>query len=164
MLISVHCHNDLGMAVANSLAAVANGADRVECTINGMGERAGNAALEEVVMALHTRNQYFQAATGIVTEQIYRSSTLVSTLTGSYVQSNKAIVGANAFSHESGIHQDGVLKNPLTYEIMTPQSIGLPSSRLVLGKHSGRHAFRERLEEWATTSVTKSWKRPTSAS
>jgi 2-isopropylmalate synthase len=147
VLISVHCHNDLGMAVANSLAAVANGADQVECTINGMGERAGNAALEEVVMALHTRNQYFQAATGIVTEQIYRSSTLVSTLTGSYVQSNKAIVGANAFSHESGIHQDGVLKNPLTYEIMTPQSIGLPSSRLVLGKHSGRHAFRERLEE-----------------
>ncbi len=148
VLLSVHCHNDLGMAVANSLAAVRNGADQVECTINGLGERAGNAALEEVVMALRTRREYFQAeASGVVTEQIYRTSRLVSALTGTLVQNNKAVVGANAFAHESGIHQDGMLKNPLTYEIMTPQSIGLPSSRLVLGKHSGRHAFRERLEE-----------------
>ncbi len=148
VLLSVHCHNDLGMAVANSLAAVRNGADQVECTINGLGERAGNAALEEVVMALRTRREYFQAeASGVVTEQIYRTSRLVSALTGTLVQDNKAVVGANAFAHESGIHQDGMLKNPLTYEIMTPQSVGLPSSRLVLGKHSGRHAFRERLEE-----------------
>jgi len=147
-VLSVHCHNDLGMAVANSLAAVSSGADQVECTINGLGERAGNAALEEVVMALRTRKEYFQAeAAGVVTEQLYRTSTLVSALTGTLVQNNKAVVGANAFAHEAGIHQDGMLKNPLTYEIMTPQSIGLPSSRLVLGKHSGRHAFKERLEE-----------------
>jgi len=145
--LSVHCHNDLGMAVANSLAAVEAGADQVECTINGLGERAGNAALEEVVMALKTRAEHYQAATNIVTEQIYRTSTMVSTYTGMPVQHNKAIVGSNAFAHEAGIHQDGMLKNRLTYEIITPQSIGVPASKLVLGKHSGRHAFRDRLSE-----------------
>jgi 2-isopropylmalate synthase len=146
-MLSVHCHNDLGMAVANSLAAVEAGADQVECTINGLGERAGNAALEEVVMALKTRAEHYQAATNIVTEQIYRTSTMVSTYTGMPVQHNKAIVGSNAFAHEAGIHQDGMLKNRLTYEIITPQSIGVPASKLVLGKHSGRHAFRDRLSE-----------------
>ena len=147
VVLSVHCHNDLGLAVANSLAAVEAGVDQVECTINGLGERAGNAALEEIVMAIKTRAEHFQAVTRVVTEQIYRTSTLVSALTGRPVQHNKAIVGSNAFAHEAGIHQDGVLKNRLTYEIMTPQSVGIPTSRLVLGKHSGRHAFRVRLEE-----------------
>ncbi len=146
-VISVHCHDDLGLAVANSLAAVVAGATQVECTINGLGERAGNASLEEIVMALRVRNDHFKADTGIVTEHIYRTSRLVSALTGIAVQPNKAIVGENAFAHESGIHQDGVLKERSTYEIMTPQSIGVPQSRLVLGKHSGRHAFRERLRE-----------------
>ncbi len=146
-VLSVHCHNDLGMAVANSLAAIEAGADQVECTINGLGERAGNAALEEIVMALRTRPDRYQAASRVVTEQIYRTSTMVSALTGMPVQHNKAIVGSNAFAHEAGIHQDGILKNRLTYEIMTPQSIGVPASQLVLGKHSGRHAFRQRLEE-----------------
>ena len=145
--LAVHCHNDLGMAVANSLAAVQSGADQVECTINGLGERAGNAALEEVVMALKTRKENFQATTRINTEQIHRSSVMVSTLTGKPVQHNKAIVGSNAFSHEAGIHQDGILKNRLTYEIMTPESVGLSQSNLVLGKHSGRHAVNNRLEE-----------------
>jgi len=145
--LSVHCHNDLGMAVANSLAAVLNGANQVECTINGLGERAGNAALEEIVMGLRTRSEFFTADTAIRSEQLYRSSALVSALTGTYVQKNKAIVGENAFAHEAGIHQDGVLKNRLTYEIMTPESIGVPSSKLILGKHSGRHAFKERLQE-----------------
>lgn len=145
--LSVHCHNDLGLAVANSLAAVEAGANQVECTINGLGERAGNAALEEVVMALVTRQDNYQKETGIITEHIYRTSRLVSSLTGVAVQLNKAIVGDNAFAHESGIHQDGILKQRTTYEIMTPQSIGLHQSRLVLGKHSGRHAFRERLRE-----------------
>ncbi|NLK08001.1 MAG: 2-isopropylmalate synthase [Firmicutes bacterium] len=145
--LSVHCHNDLGMAVANSLAALEAGATQVECTINGLGERAGNASLEELVMALSTRQDYFAFRTGIVTEHISRTSRLVSALTGVPVQPNKAIVGANAFAHESGIHQDGFLKAPSTYEIMTPQSIGLHESRLVLGKHSGRHAFREKLKE-----------------
>ncbi len=146
-VISVHCHDDLGMAVANSLAAVGAGARQIECTINGLGERAGNAALEEIVMALRTRHDQYQTDTQVQTEQIYRTSRLVSTLTGVSVQPNKAIVGENAFAHESGIHQDGVLKERSTYEIMTPQSIGLPKNRLVLGKHSGRHAFRERLKE-----------------
>ncbi|MGE5550597.1 MAG: 2-isopropylmalate synthase [Bacteroidota bacterium] len=146
-VLSVHCHNDLGLAVANSLAAVEAGADQVECTINGLGERAGNAALEEVVMAVKTRAEHFQVNTRVATEQIFRTSQLVSTMTGRPVQHNKAIVGSNAFSHEAGIHQDGVLKNRLTYEIMTPQSIGIPANRLVLGKHSGRHAFRVRIEE-----------------
>lgn len=147
VVISVHCHDDLGLAVANSLAAIEMGATQVECTINGLGERAGNTALEEVVMALRTRRDHFHRTTDIVTEQIYRTSRLVSGLTGITVQPNKAIVGANAFAHQSGIHQDGVLKQRSTYEIMTPESIGLPSSRIVLGKVSGRHAFQKRLEE-----------------
>lgn len=146
-IISVHCHDDLGLAVANSLAAIRAGATQVECTVNGLGERAGNAALEEIVMALRTRSDRFHVDTNIKTEHIYRTSRLVSTLTGVAVQPNKAIVGANAFAHESGIHQDGMLKDPSTYEIMTPQSIGVPESVLVLGKHSGRHAFRSRLLE-----------------
>ncbi|MGE5598086.1 MAG: 2-isopropylmalate synthase [Bacteroidota bacterium] len=147
VILSVHCHNDLGLAAANSLAAAEAGADQIECTVNGLGERAGNAALEEVVMALKTRAEHFQVGTRVATEQIYRTSQLVSALTGRPVQHNKAIVGSNAFSHEAGIHQDGMLKNRLTYEIMTPQSVGIPTNRLVLGKHSGRHAFRVRLEE-----------------
>ena len=151
VVLSVHCHNDLGMAVANSMAAATAGADQIECTINGLGERAGNAALEEVVMALHTRPELFEAGTRINTEQIYRTSALVSTLTGRPVQHNKAIVGSNAFAHEAGIHQDGILKNRMTYEIMTPQSIGIPANKLVLGKHSGRHAFRAHLEEMGYT-------------
>ncbi len=145
--ISVHCHNDLGLAVANSLAGVAAGARQVECTINGLGERAGNAALEEIVMALRTRSDVLPYDTGIRTENITKASRLVSTITGFAVQPNKAIVGANAFAHESGIHQDGMLKNAQTYEIMTPESVGLTQSNLVLGKHSGRHAFRKKLAE-----------------
>ena len=146
-VISVHCHNDLGLAVANSLEAVKQGARQVECTINGIGERAGNASLEEVVMTIKTRKGFFNLTTGINTEQIYRTSRLVSELTGFPVQPNKAIVGANAFSHESGIHQDGVIKMPITYEIIDPRTVGIPASSLVLGKLSGRHAFRERLAE-----------------
>jgi 2-isopropylmalate synthase len=146
-ILSVHCHNDLGLAVANSLAGVRGGARQVECTINGIGERAGNAALEEIVMALRTRQDAMPFDTGIETENITRTSRLVSTITGFSVQPNKAIVGANAFAHESGIHQDGMLKNAQTYEIMTPESVGLKKSTLVLGKHSGRHAFREKLKE-----------------
>lgn len=145
--VSVHCHNDLGMAVANSLAAVENGATQIECAVNGLGERAGNAALEEVVMALATRKDIYNVALNIDTKHIYRTSKLVSTLSGIYVQPNKAIVGANAFAHESGIHQHGVLSEKSTYEIMTPESIGLSSNRLVLGKLSGRHAFSQRLKE-----------------
>lgn len=145
--ISVHCHNDLGLAVANSLTAILKGAGQVECTINGIGERAGNAAMEEIVMALKVRNDFFKADTNIVTQEIYRTSRLVSKITGMMVQPNKAIVGANAFAHEAGIHQDGVLKERTTYEIMRPQDIGIPSSKIVLGKHSGRHAFKTRLEE-----------------
>ncbi|HHY46406.1 MAG TPA: 2-isopropylmalate synthase [Firmicutes bacterium] len=147
VILSVHCHNDLGLAVANSLVAIENGAQQVECTVNGIGERAGNAALEEIVMALATRRDYYDAVTRVVTEQIYRTSRMVSTFTGIAVQVNKAIVGDNAFAHEAGIHQDGILKERTTYEIMTPESIGLTRSRLVLGKHSGRHAFAERLKE-----------------
>ncbi|NET58463.1 MAG: 2-isopropylmalate synthase [Symploca sp. SIO2E6] len=157
-IISVHGHNDLGLAVANFLEAVKNGARQLECTINGIGERAGNASLEELVMALHVRRQYFNPYLGrpgsseapltkIDTRQIYKTSRLVSNLTGMLVQPNKAIVGANAFAHESGIHQDGVLKNKLTYEIMDAQSIGLTDNLIVLGKHSGRNAFRTRLKE-----------------
>jgi len=146
-VISVHCHNDLGLAVANSLEAVRRGARQVECTVNGIGERAGNASLEEVVMAIKTRGDFFNLSTGINTEQIYRSSRLVSEMTGFLVQPNKAVIGANAFSHESGIHQDGVIKMPITYEIMDPKTVGIPASSLVLGKLSGRHAFRERLAE-----------------
>ncbi|MFC1903367.1 2-isopropylmalate synthase [Chloroflexota bacterium] len=145
--ISVHCHNDLGMAVANSLEAVKRGARQVECTINGIGERAGNASLEEVVMAIKTRSDLFNLETNVETQQIYKTSRLVSELTGFSVQPNKAIVGANAFRHESGIHQDGVIKMPITFEIMDPKTIGIPASTLVLGKLSGRHAFKERLAE-----------------
>jgi len=145
--ISVHCHNDLGLSVANSLAAIQNGARQVECTINGIGERAGNASLEEVVMALKTRKDYLKHYTDVKTEEIHKTSRLLSSITGVYVQPNKAIVGSNAFSHEAGIHQDGVLKEPRTYEIMTPESIGLSKSNLVMGKHSGRHAFSSRLKD-----------------
>jgi len=144
--ISVHCHDDLGLAVANSLAAVQNGATQVECAINGLGERAGNASLEEIVMALHTRSDYYKATCAIDTQQIYRTSRLVSILSGIVVQPNKAIIGDNAFAHESGIHQHGMLNNPLTYEIMRPESIGLSRNALVLGKLSGKHAFEERLK------------------
>ncbi len=146
-VISVHCHNDLGLAVANSLAAVENGAGQVECTVNGIGERAGNASLEEIVMAIRTRRDILDYETGVVTENIYPTSRLITHITGMVVQPNKAIVGANAFAHEAGIHQDGVLKEKSTYEIMTPESVGLSQNLLVLGKHSGRHAFRERLKE-----------------
>ena len=145
--VSVHCHNDLGLAVANSLAGVESGANQVECTINGIGERAGNASLEETVMALRTRRNHYGVEVNIRTEEIYRTSRLVSRLTGFPVQPNKAIVGANAFAHEAGIHQDGMLKESSTYEIMTPQSVGVPESRLVLGKHSGKHMVRRKLEE-----------------
>jgi 2-isopropylmalate synthase len=145
--ISAHCHNDLGMAVANALAAVAAGARQVECTINGIGERAGNASLEEIVMALRVRQDQYPYETGVVSEQIFAASQMLSEITGVPVQPNKAVTGRNAFAHEAGIHQDGVLKNPLTYEIMTPQSVGVPDSRLVLGKHSGRHALGIRCEQ-----------------
>ncbi|MBP3447941.1 MAG: 2-isopropylmalate synthase [Clostridia bacterium] len=144
--ISVHCHNDLGMAVANSLAAVKAGATQVECTVNGIGERAGNTSLEEVVMGIQTRKDYYDAVTNVNTRQIYRSSKLISTVTGVSIPPNKAITGANAFAHESGIHQHGMLQNRQTYEIMTPESIGKPAVSMVLGKHSGRHAFEERLQ------------------
>ncbi|MCH8088733.1 MAG: 2-isopropylmalate synthase [Chloroflexi bacterium] len=145
--VSIHCHNDLGLSVANSIAAVRAGARQVECTINGIGERAGNASLEEIVMAIRTRNDLYDIATNIDSTQIYKTSRLVSDLTGMSVQPNKAIVGANAFRHESGIHQDGILKNPITYEIMTPTSVGVPKTTLYLGKLSGRHALKDRLED-----------------
>ncbi len=147
VVISAHCHNDLGMAVANALAAVAAGARQVECTINGIGERAGNASLEEIVMAMRVRPDRFPYETGVVSEQIFAASQTLSEITGVPVQPNKAITGRNAFAHEAGIHQDGVLKNPLTYEIMTPKSVGVPDSKLVLGKHSGRHALGLRCEQ-----------------
>ena len=145
--LSVHCHDDLGLAVANSLAAVESGARQVECTINGIGERAGNAALEEIVMALRVRHDLVPLRTGVRTELLYPTSQLLSEIIGVNVQPNKAIVGRNAFAHEAGIHQDGVLKLALTYEIMTPQSVGVPTNRLVLGKHSGKHALQRRYEE-----------------
>jgi 2-isopropylmalate synthase len=152
-IISTHCHNDLGMAVANSITGVRNGARQVECTVNGLGERAGNAALEEVVMTIHTRSDFFaQAAadglsTNINTKEIYRTSQLVSQRTGFVIQPNKAVVGANAFAHEAGIHVDGILKERSTYEIMKPETIGLGGSRMVLGRHTGRHGFTERCKE-----------------
>jgi 2-isopropylmalate synthase len=146
-VLSSHCHNDLGLAVANSIAAVQNGVRQVECTINGIGERAGNASLEEIVMAIKTRHEKLGLTTNVNSEEIYKSSKLLSSLTGMMVQRNKAIVGANAFAHEAGIHQDGVLKSPITYEIMTPQSVGIKHSTLVLGKHSGRHALKQRYAE-----------------
>lgn len=145
-VISVHCHNDLGLAVANSLAAVRAGAGQVECTINGIGERAGNASLEEIIMAMKTRQDFLNVTNGINTKKIYPTSRLVSAVTGLNVQRNKAIVGENAFAHEAGIHQHGVLVHRETYEIMVPEDIGVPSSKLVLGKHSGRHAFKQRVE------------------
>jgi 2-isopropylmalate synthase (EC 2.3.3.13) len=150
-IVSVHCHNDLGLAVANSLEAIQRGARQVECTINGIGERAGNASLEEIVMAIKTRQDFFNLTTDIDTTQIYKASRLVSELTGFSIQPNKAIIGANAFRHQSGIHQDGVLKKPVTYEIMDPKSVGIPSSTLVLSKLSGKHGFRERLAELGYT-------------
>ncbi len=146
-VISVHCHNDLGLAASNSLSAVLNGAGQIECTVNGIGERAGNCSMEEVVMALRTRSDIFDADTDINTKEIIRSSRLVTKITGMSVQPNKAIVGANAFAHESGIHQDGLLKEKSTYEIIRPETIGLHRTKFVLGKHSGRHAFRTRLKE-----------------
>lgn len=146
-ILSVHCHNDLGLSVANSIAAVQAGAEQVECTINGIGERAGNCSLEEFVMILRTRHDILPFKTNIVTEQITPASRLLSTVTGIVVQPNKAIVGANAFAHEAGIHQHGVMMEKSTYEIMTPESVGLKENALVLGKHSGRHAFKKRLEE-----------------
>ena len=145
--LSVHCHDDLGMAVANSLAAVEGGARQVECTINGIGERAGNCSLEELVMALRTRESYFGLSCGVKSERLYPTCRLVSTITGMPIPRNKAIIGGNAFAHESGIHQHGMLRNSATYEIMRPQDVGLNRSNLVLGKHSGRHAFRDRISE-----------------
>jgi 2-isopropylmalate synthase len=150
-VLSVHCHNDLGMAVANSLSAIVSGADQAECTINGIGERAGNASLEEIVMALKVRRDILPAETRIDTTQIYTASRMVTQVTGVKVQPNKAIVGENAFAHEAGIHQHGVLVNRATYEIMTPESIGIPKNRMVLGKHSGKHAFEDRLEDLGLT-------------
>ena len=150
-IISTHCHDDLGLAVANSLAGCEAGARQVECTINGIGERAGNAALEEVVMALKTRFDYYGLTTGIKTERLYPASRMLSTITGLAVQRNKAIVGRNAFAHEAGIHQDGMLKERSTYEIMRPEDVGVPRTDLVLGKHSGRHALRERVAEMGYT-------------
>ncbi|PYM84723.1 MAG: 2-isopropylmalate synthase [Candidatus Rokuibacteriota bacterium] len=147
VVLSVHCHNDLGQAVANSLTALLHGARQIECTINGIGERAGNASLEEIVMALRTRRDFFGLETGVRTEEIFRASRLLSHITGVHVQPNKAVVGENAFAHEAGIHQDGVLKEKLTYEIMRPEDIGRPSNKLVLGKHSGRHALAARLKD-----------------
>ncbi len=143
--LSVHCHDDLGMGVAGSLAAVRAGATQVECTINGIGERAGNAALEEIVMGLKTREDFYQCKTNIITRQIYRTSKLLSTITGVSVSPNKAIIGANAFAHESGIHQHGVMENRTTYEIISPADIGIPQNKMILGKHSGKHAFNDRL-------------------
>jgi 2-isopropylmalate synthase len=145
--ISVHCHNDLGLAVANSLAAIAAGARQVECTINGIGERAGNASLEELVMAMHVRSDQLDFNVSVNTRELYPTSQLLSSIIGFEVQPNKAIVGRNAFAHEAGIHQHGVINNPLCYEIMTPESVGVPSNSLVLGKHSGRHALGLRYEE-----------------
>ncbi|MDA8425234.1 MAG: 2-isopropylmalate synthase [Treponema sp.] len=147
VVFSVHCHNDLGLAVANTLAAIDAGAEQVECTVNGIGERAGNAALEEIVMALRTRADRYGATTGVETTQLYTASRLVSSVTGVKVQPNKAVIGENAFAHEAGIHQHGVLANRATYEIMTPESVGIPQSVMVLGKHSGRHAFDQRLAQ-----------------
>ncbi len=145
-VISTHCHNDLGLAVANSIAGVRAGAGQIECTVNGIGERAGNASVEEIVMAFKTRSDVYPFTTNIISEKLFPASQLLSSITGVNVQPNKAIVGANAFAHESGIHQDGILKNVMTYEIMTPESVGQSESNLVLGKHSGRNAFRARLK------------------
>ncbi len=156
-VVSVHCHDDLGMATANTLAGIQAGARQAEVTMNGIGERAGNTSLEEIVMALHTRRSLYGLATGVDTTQISRMSKLVSNYTGIMVQPNKAIVGANAFAHEAGIHQDGLLKNQLTYEIMLPETVGVTQSKLVLGKHSGRHALKSRLMSLGMSSLMKIW-------
>jgi 2-isopropylmalate synthase len=145
--LSAHCHDDLGLAVANSLAAVRAGVRQIECTVNGIGERAGNAALEEVAVALAVRKESFGVSTKLKLNELYKSSRLLTEITGAQVAPNKAVVGANAFAHEAGIHQDGIIKNPLTYEIISPETVGVPSRSLVLGKHSGRHALRETLKE-----------------
>ena len=145
--LSAHCHDDLGMAVANSLAAIRAGVRQIECTINGIGERAGNAALEEIVVALAVRKDSFGVTTGIRLEELFRTSRMLTEITGAQVAPNKAIVGANAFAHEAGIHQDGIIKNPLTYEIISPQTVGVPARSLVLGKHSGRNALRLTLRD-----------------
>jgi 2-isopropylmalate synthase len=145
--LSAHCHDDLGLAVANSLAAVRAGVRQIECTINGIGERAGNASLEEVVVALAVRKESFGVTTGVRLEELFRSSRLLTEITGAQVAPNKAVVGANAFAHEAGIHQDGIIKNPLTYEIISPETVGVPSRSLVLGKHSGRNALRMSLRD-----------------
>jgi 2-isopropylmalate synthase len=147
IILSAHCHDDLGLAVANSLAAVKAGVRQIECTVNGIGERAGNAALEEVAVALAVRKESFGVATKLKLDELYKSSKLLTEITGAVVAPNKAVVGANAFAHEAGIHQDGIIKNPLTYEIIAPETVGVPSRSLVLGKHSGRHALRESLKE-----------------
>src|SRR6185295_5925757 len=147
VILSVHCHNDLGLAVANSLAAIEAGARQVECTINGIGERAGNASLEELIMAMHVRADQLSFENNVNTRQLYPTSQLLSAIIGSEVQPNKAIVGRNAFAHEAGIHQHGVINNPLCYEIMTPESVGVTNNSLVLGKHSGRHALALRYED-----------------
>jgi 2-isopropylmalate synthase len=147
VVLSAHCHDDLGLALANSLAAIDAGVRQIECTINGIGERAGNASLEELVVALHVRQDRYQVATHIDLEKLYPTSRMLSKITGVSVPPNKAVVGANAFAHEAGIHQDGILKNPLTYEIILPEKVGVPARRLVLGKHSGRNALRSRLDE-----------------
>ncbi len=147
VVLSAHCHDDLGLALANSLAAIDAGARQIECTINGIGERAGNASLEELAVALHVRSNRYPVTTHIKLEKLYPTSRMLSTITGVSVPPNKAVVGANAFAHEAGIHQDGILKNPLTYEIIVPEKVGVPARRLVLGKHSGRNAFRARLSE-----------------
>ena len=144
---SAHCHNDLGLAVANSLAAIGAGARQVECTINGIGERAGNAALEEIAVALACAQDHYERRHGLNLEKIYATSRLLSEITRVAVPPNKAVVGANAFAHEAGIHQDGILKNPLTYQMISPEAVGVPAHRLVLGKHSGRNALRARLAE-----------------
>jgi 2-isopropylmalate synthase len=146
VVFSAHCHDDLGLAVANSLAAIQGGVRQVECTINGIGERAGNASVEEIVMALRVRSDRFPFTTGIETTALYGTSQLLTQLTSESVQANKAIVGRNAFAHEAGIHQDGVLKDPSTYEIMRPQDVGQPAGQLVLGRHSGRHAVQQRCD------------------
>jgi 2-isopropylmalate synthase len=147
VMLSAHCHDDLGLAVANSLAAVRAGVRQIECTVNGIGERAGNAALEEVAVALAVRKESFGVATKLNLQELYKSSRLLSEITGAHIAPNKAVVGANAFAHEAGIHQDGIIKNPLTYEIISPEAVGVPSRSLVLGKHSGRNALRQSLKE-----------------
>ena len=150
-IFSAHCHDDLGLAVANTLAAIGAGARQVECTINGIGERAGNASIEEIIMATHVRADRLPVETGVVTRQLYASSQMLSEITGERVQANKAVVGRNAFAHEAGIHQDGMLKDRRTYEIMRPEDVGVPSTTLVLGKHSGRHAVQKRCEDFGLT-------------